>query len=201
MTVVMKKHKEMLINTIMSIIFITIYILGCATNTVQVERHSVTNVVSEKNRTLVKNIISDNIYNILAEVEKYSEAKTVLKNKHEILRKMGELSEKAIYLFEEYSNGNISEGNFYIKMQEMQPKVRELYLKAGTRPFPPEYYDDYVQACDQLYADIDDMFLFYSKEGLENWPKSNRDYLMQRTIKRFYDDLVNLAYEARNIQR
>ena len=182
------------------IFFITTFILGCATKTAQVERHSKSEVISEKNHTRFENVISDKIHNILTEVNKNSDAKTALRNKHDILRKMVKSSEKAIYLFEEYKRGNISEGNFYLKMQEMQPRVRELYLKAGARPFPPEYYDDYVLACEQLYADIDDMFLFYSKRGLEKWQKSNRDWRMQSAIKRFYNDLGNLANEARKIQ-
>jgi len=32
--------------------------------------------------------------------------------------------------------------------------------------------------------------LYYSKKGLETWPKHNRDWLMQDTLKRFLEKLA-----------
>ena len=84
-------------------------------------------------------------------------------------------------------------------MQEMEPRVTELYHRSGNIPMPPEDCKEYDRACQNLFATIHDMFLYYSKKGLEIWPKENRDWLMQDTIKRFYNDLERIRFEESKI--
>ncbi len=81
----------------------------------------------------------------------------------------------------------------------MEPIVTELYHQFGNILIPPEDCKDYDQACQNIFATIHNMFLYYSKRGLETWPKSNRDWLMQDTIKEFYDDWKRIEFEESKI--
>ena len=116
-----------------------------------------------------------------------------------ILNEMVESAKLAIEHFEEYRRGNISEDELILRMQKMEHRVTELYLQSGNIPMPPEDCKDYDQACHNIFATIHDMFIYYSKRGLETWPKSNRDWLMQDTIKRFYDGWKGIEFEERKI--
>jgi len=124
----------------------------------------------------------------------------VLEAIRSILNEMIELAKEAINYFEKYRRKEISEDEFILKMQEMKPRVTELYHQSGNIPIPPEDCKEYDQACQNLFATIHDMFLYYSKKGLEMWPKENRDWLMRDTIKRFYNDLERIRFEESKIQ-
>lgn len=125
--------------------------------------------------------------------------KEVLEAIRPILNDMLELVKQAIEYFEEYRCGKISEEVFISKMQKMEPRVTELYFQSGNIPMSPEDCKDYDQACQNIIATIHDMFLYYSKRGLETWPKRNRDWLMQDTVKRFYDDMKRIGFEESKI--
>jgi len=116
-----------------------------------------------------------------------------------ILHEMIKLAREAINYFEKYRREEISEDELILKMQEMEPIVTELYLQSGNIPMPPEDCKDYDQACQNIFATIHDMFLYFSKRGLERWPKQNRDWLMQDTIKRFYNDMEGIRFEESRI--
>jgi len=116
-----------------------------------------------------------------------------------ILNEMVESAKLAIEHFEEYRRGNISEDELILRMQKMEPRVTELYLQSGNIPMPPEDCKDYDQACQNIFATVHNMFLYYSERGLEKWPKQNRDWLMQDTIKRFYDDMGRIRFEESKI--
>jgi len=116
-----------------------------------------------------------------------------------ILNEMVKFAKQGIYYFEEYKCGDISEDEFILKMQKMEPRVTELYLRSGNIPMPPEDCKDYDQACQNIFATIHDMFLYYSKRGLETWPKRNRDWLMQDTTKRFYNVSESIRFEESKI--
>ena len=112
-----------------------------------------------------------------------------------ILEEMVTLANRAITHFEEYRRGELSESEFISKMQEIEPKVTELSLKSGNIPTPPIECEDYDQACQNIFANISAMFLYYSKKGLETRSKQNRFFLMQDSIKRFYTDLKIIKIE------
>jgi len=123
----------------------------------------------------------------------------VLEAIHFVWNEMVEPAEQAIEYFKEYRCGNTSEEGFISKMQKMEPRVTELYLQSGNMPMPPEDCKDYAEACQNTFATIHNMFLYYSRTGLETWPRSNRDWLMQDTIKRFYDDWKRIELEESKI--
>jgi hypothetical protein len=132
--------------------------------------------------------------------EKYFSAKEkYLETLEPILNEMLNYGRMAIDYFEQYKQGSISESTFISKMRESETEVTELYFKSGNIPFPPIELEDYDQACQNVFAVINNMFLFYSKEGLETWPKRNRNELMQDAIKRYYEDLEKIRFEEKKI--
>ena len=129
----------------------------------------------------------------------YGTKEEVLEAIYPILDGMVELAKQAINYFEKYKSGDISEDNFIMKMQEREPRINDLIIQSGNIPMPPEDCKDYDQACQHIFGTIHNMFLYYSKNGLETWSQHNRDWLMQDTIKRFYDDLKKIEFEKGKI--
>lgn len=123
----------------------------------------------------------------------------VLGNIRPILNEMMKLAKQAIEYFEEYRGRNISEEEFISKMQKMESRVTELYLGSGNIPMPPEDCKDYYQACQNIFATIHNMFIYYSERGLETWPKRNRDLLMQDDKKRFHEGMEKIYIEESKI--
>jgi hypothetical protein len=84
-------------------------------------------------------------------------------------------------------------------MHEMQPMVRDLYSRSGDIPFPPQDCADYDQACQELFAIIDAMFLYHSEKGLQRWTKDSRDWLMGREVARFREQLGRVEFEQEKL--
>ena len=116
-----------------------------------------------------------------------------------ILKEMKNLAELSIKKFTEYKQGNLSEGEYIKFMQRLCPQYDELYSDSGKLPLPPDDCKDYDQACQNIFATIHDISLYYSKMGLETWPKKNREWLMQNTIKRYQEELRKLDFEESKI--
>jgi len=116
-----------------------------------------------------------------------------------ILNEMAALAQKAIKYFEEYNRGGICESDYIRVMQQMEPRATELYLQSGNISIPPEDCKDYDQACQNVFATIHNMFLYYSERGLKTWTKRNRDWLMQGTIRSCYDHWKRIEFEESKI--
>ncbi|MGB3905428.1 MAG: hypothetical protein WBB22_10930, partial [Anaerolineae bacterium] len=112
-----------------------------------------------------------------------------------IVQPMVDLGGQAAELFEAYRRGTMPEESLVSALQGMQPAVRKLYLQSGSIPIPPADCQDYEDACQELFAVIDNMFLFYSERGLEQWSSDTREWLMQTEVGRFWDQLKRLEFE------
>ena len=123
----------------------------------------------------------------------------VLEAIHPILREMENLARQGINYFEEYMRGDISEDEFILKINKIEPKITELYHQSENVPMPPEDCKDYDQACQNIFATVTNMFLCYDKRGLEIWSKKNRIYLTQDAIKRFHDEWKRIELEENKI--
>lgn len=119
----------------------------------------------------------------------------VLEKIKAILDEIIDYANKAIDYFKKYKSGEIKEAEFSLMMQEMEPRVTELHLLSGDLPFPPEDCKRYDEACQNIIATIHDMFIPYSKKGLEKWSTSSRDWLLEDCIKRFKEHLQRVKIE------
>jgi len=112
-----------------------------------------------------------------------------------ILKEMRDLAEKGIMLFSAFKSEKISEDGLINRLQEIEPRVSSLYYLSGNIPIPPDDCNDYDQAAQNLFATIHNIFMYYSETGLKTWPKKNREWLMQNTIKRFSEDIQRIKFE------
>lgn len=117
----------------------------------------------------------------------------------DILKEMKNLAELSIKEFTKYKQGDLSEEEHIKSMERLCPNIDELYYKCGNLPIPPDDCKDYEQVCQNIFAIIHDISLYYSKKGLETWPKQNREWLMQNTIKRYHEEIRKLEFEESKI--
>lgn len=116
-----------------------------------------------------------------------------------VLPEMEKLGKRATKLFKRYKSGEIERKEFLNFMKQQRPKVSELFDKAGDFPFPPTECDDFDQACRNLFATVDNMFLYYSEEGGEARSEENQDYLMNKAIEDFNKELQKVEYEREKL--
>ena len=76
----------------------------------------------------------------------------------------------------------------------------ELYSQSGERTFATYECKDYIQKFDNLFAIVDDMFLYYSRECMDTWSSENKKIMMSRDKDRFYKELNELHYERRKLK-
>lgn len=105
------------------------------------------------------------------------------------------IGEKAIRWFRCYQDGKYTEEALVAQFDRLRERESELYKRSGDLPFPPHDVDDYDEVCQSLFAHLDNMFLYYSEEGLEQWQESNREYLMSETTRDFRRDIKRVEYE------
>lgn len=116
-----------------------------------------------------------------------------------ILSDMIDLAKRSIEYFDKYINCHISEERFMSEMREIEPKIRSLYIKSGNIPLPPIECNDYYRACQSIFANIDNMALFFSARGLETWDSSTRNILMKGAIDDFYKNIKRIELEKDKI--
>jgi len=116
-----------------------------------------------------------------------------------IRQNMVALGNKAAARFSQYQQAKITEEQLISEMQAMASEADRLYDLSGNLPFPPPECKDFDQACQNLFATVHNMFLFYSDRGLEKWQKPSREWLMQDTIKRYHDHARKLDFEENKI--
>jgi len=112
-----------------------------------------------------------------------------------IIREMVQFGQRAKQIFERYQAGKISEPDLISQIQNMEPRVTELYHLSGNIAFPPEDCKDYDQACQNVFATVDNMFLYHSQRGLETWPRKNRDWLLASSLEDFDTDVKAMKFE------
>jgi hypothetical protein len=112
-----------------------------------------------------------------------------------ILSDMINLATYCIENFNKYTAGYISEEAFLSIMNDTGPKIRDLYNSAGNVPLPPIDCKDYYQSCQNIFANIDNMALYFSPRGLETWDKPTRSNLMKMTINDFYKNITRIELE------
>jgi hypothetical protein len=118
------------------------------------------------------------------------------------MRIKGELEKLAAVAmsgFAAYESGEITEAELAKRIQELESRATELYLESGNIPYGPPDCHDFAQRCQELFATIHNIFLYYSERGMATWETRNRDYLMSQTIKSYYEDLSNVEYEERKM--
>lgn len=116
-----------------------------------------------------------------------------------LLMEAREVAEMVINQFIRYKQGSLSEDDLIKVIADLSPQIEDLYRKSGNSPLPPDDCKDYDQVCHNIFSTVHDFSLYFSEKGLETWPKNNREWLMQNTIKRYHEELKKLEYEESKI--
>lgn len=106
-----------------------------------------------------------------------------------LLREAVKLGEYAVDLGERFDRGEITTEQLTNAMREREARVSEVYIASGDLPFPPEDLKDYDQVVQSLFADVDNLFLYFRDAGLEKWPEEQRQPLFRMAIRQFRQDL------------
>lgn len=117
-----------------------------------------------------------------------------------LLDEMESVSQNVINLFKQYMEGEITENVFIKGMQQLTPKIDQIYNESGDVPLPPPDCKDFYQACLDIFAVFENMTLYYSEIGLKKWKRANRDFLMKSTIESFLDKYEIVKFERKKLQ-
>lgn len=126
--------------------------------------------------------------------------KELLEFTDSLLNQVVPIAKTAIEKFDQFQNGKIREDEFLEYMQKNRPNERKLYSHSGERKFPTYECEDYIQKFDNLFAIVDNMFLYYSIECMDKWSSENKKILMRHDKDRFYKELNELLYERKKLK-
>lgn len=117
-----------------------------------------------------------------------------------LLKQVVPIANTAIEKYDQFQNGKISETRFLEYMHRNRKIESELYLQSGERTFATYECKDYIQKFDNLFAIVDNMFLYYSRECVDTWSSENKKIMMSRDKDRYYKELNELHYERKKLK-
>lgn len=117
-----------------------------------------------------------------------------------LLEQIIPIAKTAIKKFDQFQNGKINENEFIEHMQKNHQYVRKLYSQSIERKSSTYECEDYLQKFDNLFAIVDNMFLYYSKEGMNEWSGERRNVMMKKEKDHFYEEFNELLYEKKKLK-
>lgn len=117
-----------------------------------------------------------------------------------LLKQIIPIAKNAIEKFDQFQNGKINETEFLEYMHKKRQIENELYSHSVERQFAPYECEDYIQKFDNLFAIVDNMFMYYSKECMDTWSSETKKVMMSRDKERFYEVLGELQYEKNKLK-
>ncbi|WP_031517760.1 toll/interleukin-1 receptor domain-containing protein [Desulfofalx alkaliphila] len=124
----------------------------------------------------------------------------ILDKTDKILSEMCDHSKRAAATFKQYNESLISEEEFIKAMQDMEDRVRKLYIDSTNIPLPTEELKNYLDICNNVFTIIDNMFMYYSDKGINTWDSSSRNFQMNESIKELDKILPVVEYERNKIR-
>lgn len=119
----------------------------------------------------------------------------VIESCESLISEMLPYAHKAIEQFEKFHSGSIGQGEFVKHILSLKPEVNRLYLKAGDIPIPPSECKDFSEECQNIYATIDNMYLY----AADSFDQGN-EWLFTKAIKELGEQLQRLEFEKRKFR-
>jgi hypothetical protein len=111
-----------------------------------------------------------------------------------------EYGKEGVVLIQRFDKGEINKSTIETELANRGDKVRGIYQKSGELPFPPADLQDYDQACQALFADIDNIYLPFTELGKKTWSTfDQRIQLSKSYIGAFEKDLERWNFEREKI--
>lgn len=101
----------------------------------------------------------------------------------------------AVEQYKKYQSKSIGKEAFIRYIKSLRHKVNQLYLKAGNMPIPPSECKDFSEECQNIYATIDNMYLYVTDDF-----DQGKEWLFTKAIKDLSDELQRLEYEKRKFR-
>jgi len=78
-------------------------------------------------------------------------------------------------------------------------KINKIYNEANDMPFAPNDCKELDKLSQSYYAHSHNLFLYYSKKGLETWKEENRIYLMKQDITKVNELSMKITNERNKV--
>ena len=92
-----------------------------------------------------------------------------------------EYGNEGVILIQRFDAGEINISTIEAELANRGDKVRDIYQRSGDLPFPPADLQDYDQACQALFADIDNIYLPFTELGKKTWSTFNQRIQLSRS--------------------
>ncbi|PWW06105.1 hypothetical protein DFQ01_1034 [Paenibacillus cellulosilyticus] len=101
----------------------------------------------------------------------------------------------AVEQYKKYQSKSIEKEEFIRCIKSLRPKVSQLYLKAGNMPIPPSECKDFSEECQNIYATIDNMYLYVTDDF-----DQGKEWLFTKAIIDLSKELQRLEFERRKFR-
>jgi hypothetical protein len=123
----------------------------------------------------------------------------IIKWSETLLEKVIPIAKTAVEKFDLLQSSEINKEEFLEYMHKNRKTVQELYSQSGERKYPPYECREYILKFDNLFAIVDNIFLFHSKENMDTWPEKTRMIMTEQEKNRYYKVLEELNYERNKL--
>ncbi len=125
---------------------------------------------------------------------------TVISKVKMLLSPTVSLAEKAIKLYQDYKNDDLTEEELFDSFELLIPEIETNFILSTDLEIPPTEIRNWYSACMGLFGTIHDFTFFYNKEYKSQRDTKNRIACMDMTIKRYYEDLEKVKEYENNVQ-
>ncbi|MEK3728364.1 caspase family protein [Lysinibacillus sp. FSL W8-0953] len=125
---------------------------------------------------------------------------TVISKMKTLLASIIPLAEKAIKLYQDYKNNDLTEEELFNSFEKVIPEIEKNYFLSTDIEIPPTQIKNWYEACIGLFGTIHDFTLFYNKLYKSQRDTNNRIACMDMTIKHYYEDLEKVKEYEKDIK-
>ncbi|MBP0012286.1 MAG: DUF4365 domain-containing protein [Roseofilum sp. SID2] len=118
---------------------------------------------------------------------------------NDILIRTKPIADESIQLTDLFKRQQIDEDAYLNRMSQLEIDMKELDLQAIDVGSAPTECSDVSQRFQCLMSMAYEILQPFSENGLEIWPKRNRDYLVNEAINGYQKDLLRLEFELEKI--
>ncbi|EGQ26215.1 hypothetical protein HMPREF9372_1784 [Sporosarcina newyorkensis 2681] len=111
----------------------------------------------------------------------------------EISRTMLKSAEEVISLYNEYTNGLISESSLVKKIDPSLSSIEESFMASTDLELAPDDLSDWMQAYSNIFATIHNFTFYYNEKSLAQRTPENRKACMEMTMKYYYTELQEIV--------
>jgi len=116
-----------------------------------------------------------------------------------LLHEMTTSSEKLIYYFNEFQNGNLAETDFLTKIKTLVKNMDKIFIKSSNLPFPPKQLKLFDERAMSVLAAGHDLSLVYQESSISPQETIRKKHHMLQLIKAYYDSIEIIKNASKNL--